>query len=235
MSYRERRPPRGFGAGVACVWHRDSPAPTEVAKVVVVPDGCTDVMWERSTGRLWVAGPDTTAHPTRSSAIVGVRFRPGDLAMGLPASELRDARVDVSDLSGLWGARAGEIADRLAQTATVDDAQRVLLSAFPSEPDPVVTAIRELAVRTGSVHDMADQLGLSERQLNRRSHAAFGYGPKMLHRVLRFQRALALAWQGVGFADVAYRVGYADQPHLARDVRALAGVSLSALTNGRRP
>ncbi|MCP2272771.1 AraC-type DNA-binding protein [Actinokineospora diospyrosa] len=197
----------------------------------MVPDACVDVMWERQSGRLWVAGPDTQAHPAKSASLVGLRFRPGDTALGLPVSELLDARVDLADL---WGSRADELRDRLVD-ADVEEAQRILLAALPTDPDPAVGAIRALAARGRAVRDMADELGLSERQLNRRSHAAFGYGPKMLHRVLRFQRALTLAREGLGFAEVAYRAGYADQPHLARDVRALAGQSLGELTSGRKP
>jgi AraC-like DNA-binding protein len=75
----------------------------------------------------------------------------------------------------------------------------------------------------GSVRDVADRLGLSERQLRRRSLAAFGYGPKTLQRVLRFQRALRLARAGEPLADAAFAAGYADQAHFAHEVRALAG------------
>lgn len=42
-------------------------------------------------------------------------------------------------------------------------------------------------------------------------------------------QALALARAGVPFADTAARAGYADQAHLAHDVRALAGTSLGIL------
>jgi AraC-like DNA-binding protein len=49
-------------------------------------------------------------------------------------------------------------------------------------------------------------------------------------RILRLQRALVLAYGGVATADAAARSGYADQPHLARDVKELTGVSLGTLT-----
>jgi len=49
--------------------------------------------------------------------------------------------------------------------------------------------------------------------------------PAVLRRVLRFRRAVALLRAGVAPAEVAARAGYADQPHLSRDVRAFAGVS----------
>jgi transcriptional regulator GlxA family with amidase domain len=47
--------------------------------------------------------------------------------------------------------------------------------------------------------------------------------------VLRLQRALALARSGVSFAETAARAGFADQAHLARDVRELAGMPLGDL------
>ena len=80
-----------------------------------------------------------------------------------------------------------------------------------------------------AVREVADAVGLGERQLRRRSLAAFGYGPKTLQRVLRFQRALGLARSGMALADVAQAAGYADQPHLANEVRVLAGVPVRAL------
>ncbi|NUT47284.1 MAG: helix-turn-helix domain-containing protein, partial [Saccharothrix sp.] len=82
---------------------------------------------------------------------------------------------------------------------------------------------------SSGVGELARALGLSTRQLHRRSLAAFGYGPKVLHRVLRFDRAVGLARTGVPFADVAHRAGYADQAHLSREVRDLAGVPLGQL------
>lgn len=83
-----------------------------------------------------------------------------------------------------------------------------------------------------SVAATADALGLGVRQLHRRSLVAFGYGPKTLARVLRLRRALALTGDRVPFADIAARAGYADQAHLARDVRELAGMPLGELLRG---
>lgn len=77
---------------------------------------------------------------------------------------------------------------------------------------------------------IADALDLSARQLHRRSLDAFGYGPKTLARVLRMHRALDLARAGVPLAETAFRSGYADQSHLAREVKAFAGVPVTALT-----
>jgi AraC-like DNA-binding protein len=51
----------------------------------------------------------------------------------------------------------------------------------------------------------------------------------VLQRVLRFDRAVRMARRGTELASVAYETGYADQAHLAREVRALAGVPMTTL------
>ena len=75
----------------------------------------------------------------------------------------------------------------------------------------------------------AGEVGLSARQLHRRCLTSFGYGPKTLGRILRFDRAVALARTGAALACVAATVGYADEAHLCREVRDLAGVPLTEL------
>ena len=47
--------------------------------------------------------------------------------------------------------------------------------------------------------------------------------PKAFSRVLRFERAAALLASGIGAAEVSATCGFADQPHLSREFRALAG------------
>ncbi|MGP4109696.1 helix-turn-helix domain-containing protein [Streptomyces sp. 4N509B] len=124
--------------------------------------------------------------------------------------------------AGGWPGGAAAVAGVLEAVAA-----RRLVRAPEAEPwrDAAVASL----ARGRSVAQTADAVGLSERQLRRRSLAAFGYGPKTLARVLRMRRALALARRGVALAEVAAACGYADQAHLAREVRALAGVPITAL------
>ena len=216
----------------ACTWSRTAapggPAPH------VVPDACADVLWHRESGRLFVAGPVTRAHtaPLSPGLLVAVRFRPGcaPAGLGVPSSAVRDERVD---LASLWpAARVRRLADELAGTTSVAAASRVLADAVASaghDWDRAVPRLVSLVGRGERVSVVADALGWTERQLHRRSVAAFGYGAKTLQRVLRFDRALRLARGGAGLAAVAYEAGYADQAHLSREVKSLAGVPLTVL------
>jgi len=194
----------------------------------VLPDGCMDLLWNEE--RLLVAGPDTHAYvpdgvPRRWT---GVRFFPGTAPalLGVPAHELRDRRVDLADL---WP--ASEVRRLTALLASADDpvgALEELALDRAAEAEPPDPLLRKLVTALDAGHPVArtaDELGLGARQLHRRSLAAFGYGPKTLARVLRLQRALALAADGVPLAQTAARAGFADQAHLTRDVRELAGMT----------
>ena len=234
--YSERPVPAAAGDLLTCVWSRrtDGPSPDGSVVTRIVPDACVDIFWHRQRGSLSVAGPDTRAHVMSLAAgeLVGVRFHTGrsPAALGVPADALRDERLD---LAQLWPHRTEQLAEALAATGSVAEAQAVLASvtrtAARAGPDPAVPELLRLARDGLRVGAMADAIGLTERQLHRRCLAAFGYGAKTLQRVLRFDRAMRLAHGGARLADVAYRAGYADQAHLSREVRALAGVSPTQL------
>lgn len=225
--YRERRSRTVAGA---TVWARTIGSADDAP---VLPDGCMDLLWLR--GRLVVAGPDTCGYPTTAppgTRVTGIRFFPGTAPalFGVPARELLDRRADLDEL---WRpARVRPLAEILAaSTDPMTELDRIA-GDVAAETDPADPALRVVVRRLGagsSVAAVAESLGLGERRLHRMSLSAFGYGPKMLGRVLRLQRALALARRGVPFAETAFRAGYADQAHLARDVRELAGTSLARL------
>ncbi|MGW4153815.1 helix-turn-helix domain-containing protein [Micromonospora chersina] len=91
-------------------------------------------------------------------------------------------------------------------------------------PDPIGTRVAARLAAGATVAATAAEVGLGARALHRRSRLLFGYGPKTLARILRMRRALDLARSGAPLAEVAVLAGYADQAHLTREVKELAGV-----------
>ena len=198
----------------------------------ILPDGCLDII--AAGDRLFVAGPDTTAQISVSPAgesLVALRFAPavGPAFLGVPAAELRDLRVPLEDL---WS--AADVRRLRAAVAASADPVRVLEELAgrrlgETAPDPAMRAAAAAARQGLAVEAIAARLALSPRQLRRRSDTAFGYGLKTLARIARMERALALARAGRPWARVAADAGYADQPHLTREVRALTGVTPTEL------
>ena len=198
----------------------------------ILPDGCMDLMWDGD--EIVVAGTDTHAqlfHRPAGSVMTGLRFRPGFAphVLGVPADELTDLRIPLSEL---WSAaQVRQATERVASGPSPGRAlEAVALGHHGEDGDLALVDSVTALVRAGWTSTaIADHVGLSARQLQRRSRAAFGYGVKTLHRVLRLQHALELVRGGARPADGAARAGYADQAHLARDVKDLAGVTLTQL------
>ncbi len=217
MSYRELPAP-----GLECLWTRT--VGEEPTVTPVLPDACSDLIWQSGRGA-FVAGPDTGPAPVRhtpGAVYAGARFGPGAGAvLGLPLAELRDVRVDLAELRPDLAERLpGDLDPREAARRVAAIAAELLAAAPPDRA--VQAAARRLADPRARVEALAEELGLSERQLRRRCAAAAGYGPKTLHRVLRFRRFLALGDAG-DLARRALDAGYADQPHLTRECVRLSG------------
>ena len=233
MAYREHAPGAALAPWVACAWDRsgDGGAP-----VRVIPDGCVDIVWTEGIGAQ-VVGPNTTAFLVALEpgvSVVGVRMRPGAAAalLDVDARELRDGRLP---LDVVWHDDGRRLEQRLDAAADSDRVGLLLAASIDAaaraaRPDPLVRAavdrLRDPAVR---IHALAPELGISARQLRRRFECSVGYGPKLLARVLRLERALATARAGQELGRVAASAGYVDQAHFAHDCRALAGASPSAL------
>lgn len=217
----------------AVVWTH---TPTGSGPGRVLPDGCMDLLWH--DGRLLVAGPDTRAYVNEGAPgpWAGIRFYPGTAPalLGVPADALRDRRVDLADL---WPAtHARRLTARVnaaPDPATGLEDAALSRAAEAGPPDPLLGRIVAALDAGRPVAATADALGIGARTLHRRSLAAFGYGPKTLARVRRLQRALALAREGTPLAETAALTGYADQAHLARDVRELAGTTPGELLRGQ--
>jgi AraC-like DNA-binding protein len=170
----------------------------------VRPDGCLDLFYSHESG-VQVIGTMTAQRRfdlAAGSPHMGVRFRPGMAGrlLGFAPAELTDLQVTLEDL---WGHRARGLSSRLAETGSVEEQLRLLVSALPTPPaapDRVQRAIEAIAAAHGTVdlEWVARQANLSPRQFRRRCLEESGLTPKHLCRVLRFRYAWTLAERAAG-------------------------------------
>lgn len=233
--FRERVPAAALRRHVDRIWINEIRRP---AALDIIPDGCIDIYWTGSG--LQVAGPNTevlTVVLAGAADLAGVRFRPGVAGrwLGIPATELLNRHRPLEDF---WGRlKTAELCHRLGEARTAAAAaatlEEVLVERLPrvAPADPMIDATVAAiagprALRRGVVAELVAGFGWSERTLRRHCHEAFGYGPKTLERILRFQRFLRLlSSRRASLAVLAHEAGYADQAHLAREVRRLSGQS----------
>jgi AraC-like DNA-binding protein len=239
--YCERVPPEPLRHHFSCTW-LNKISPEGDKKATIAPDGCIDLQW--IGGMLRIAGPDREANIEclpAGATVIGLRFQPGAATEWLdaPASEILDERLP---LETVWGARARQIADWVAEGQTPERLARRLEAAMlqaaegvkpPQELPRLIFRMLNEARQPGTdaVGWLRDRSGLSERTLRRKCHDAFGYGPKTLDRILRFQRFLHTARTAGSnpLAGLAGEAGYSDQAHLSRECRRMTGLTPSEI------
>lgn len=199
--------------------------PTEPAARQLYPDGRHGLSVDLTTGDAWLEPAVLT--PVRMTLTPGAPHVGARLALG--------AVRGLFDLDPDWGAVRIPLTDLVPEFADVVDALRADPSAALAtlerwltaraarapRPAPSIAAAAHLLTRPhppNRVRDIADAVGCTVRQLQRRFRAEVGLTPKQivqLHRA-RLARAHIAAHPERGLADVAAELGFADQAQMTR-------------------
>jgi AraC-like DNA-binding protein len=222
--------------------HHGLPSTTLI--VVLAFDRPLDVGWwgeEQSRGQHWALASGLSVSPAaiyQDGTQHGISFDLTPLGaralLGLPAAGLRR---EIVSLGEVIGSRAPRLYDAIAEAtswqarfAVLDRELLALAAAQDSrdlETDRTLThAWHRIHTSSGSlpIAGLAHEVGCSRRQLSQRFTDEYGIGPKQATRLIRFQRARNLvAAARRPLAEVAADCGYADQAHLTREFRELAG------------
>ena len=158
--------------------------------------------------------------------------------LGVPAGELAGTEVTLPELLGRLGTELVErvqlAPDPAGRLAAVQDVLLRCARRHSAGVRPEVDAAWRLTAAAGgrlAVEAVAREVGWSSRHLRDRFRAETGLTPKEAARVVRFDRSRRLiggrsaAGSPARLASVAASCGYADQAHLAREWRALAGLA----------
>lgn len=85
-----------------------------------------------------------------------------------------------------------------------------------------------------TVDELARDLGVGRRTLERRFQADLGRSPRMIYLEIRIERAMArLRDTDAPISDIALSCGFCDAPHLARTLRAERGLTPAELRRSR--
>ncbi|PZR12235.1 MAG: hypothetical protein DI536_15100 [Archangium gephyra] len=233
--YREHAPHPALRAHVRVLWELSGPC-DDPSPQKLFPDGAMS-LWINfggvisggqqhvTTGGAALLGEIRRPIEVASTGaldIVGVSFWPGSARVFLDAQlpELVNRLVaDPPVTIELSGVISAEPQDRIPRL------QQALLEAVQPKRAPSDRVLQAFSLL--GQHDiagLADSMGLSTRQLERRFVDELGASPKQLASLLRFRRALAAMQRPKpDFAAIALECGYADQAHLVRDFTKYTG------------
>ncbi len=244
MDYRAYEPSPALRSWVRHFWILEGAGPSTPEHIY--PDGCMEIAIHLGDCFSDAAGPQhhslligcthapLTLRAGRRTLCLGVKFEPGG-AVPFTALPSQESSGRILPLDAAWSNQAGMLRECLA--AAPSDTRRVALleAALEQHRAPidrrsgdrdVLAIIRRLTAGGVRIDTVAQEAGLSTRQLERRVRQAAGASPKMLARMARFQRALAQSQtERPKWAAIAIANGYFDQAHLIRDFRQFTGTS----------
>lgn len=170
----------------------------------------------------------------KGSGCLAVCFHPGMAYpfIPMPMHLFRDTTVNFFDL---WNGATFELEDKLAciptdegRSAAVQDFLLRQLKLEKQDPQ-VAYCVNKAQLTRGSiaVRELAEETGLSQRQLSRRFHQSIGLSPKEYLGVCRFNSSLEYLakYPRISLTEIAHLSGYYDQAHFIRDYKVYAGHS----------
>ncbi len=254
--YHEFAPPPDLAGAVEALWtHQAADVRTTH---LVVPDAAVSLCFmgpragdgSASGARLRIIGPVNRPHafeppPGHRMDSVRIKLEWCRLLLGVAPWEHMDAVPLYTDVRSDL---AAPLEARLARTTSSPDALRVMmdflrarLSAQPERTKrigPLLVAVASMRHRMSQprIAELAATLRMSDRHLRRLMTDETGVSPRRFARIQRLHALLRSADAAArpAWAELAFQHGFADQPHLIREVQDLVGMTPARLHAERR-
>ncbi|MBA4853870.1 helix-turn-helix domain-containing protein [Emticicia sp. BO119] len=174
------------------------------------------------------------------TGFISVCFYPDTayLFFQLPMNQVADS---LTNLQYLWQSEAIQMeeevgnADRNEQRAVIIQ-QYLLRQLIRQRFDKTIAyCVQEInkANTPFSVTELANKVGLSQRQLSRKFNYCIGLSTKEFIHINRFIASLVYLkkYPAMSLTDIAYESGYYDQAHFIHDYKSFAGLTPGAVLN----
>lgn len=202
----------------------------------ILPDSNMNLIFRFSSSRcrmslLGPASEKACVEIDGASDYFCIRFHPGQalrLADVHPA-HLIDTLVDIPKIGGIHvdslADRFHSLPDPLSRQLVMEELVRGVLPIVPDERCRQATALINAHGGQIRVNELADELRLNVRSLERLFLNHLGMTPKANIRLVRLGHLSSAIRSGSygSLADLAYTCGYTDQSHMIRDFKDLTG------------
>jgi AraC-like DNA-binding protein len=211
----------------------------------VIPYPCVNLAVERGRSGIFGVVSRSISRVLEGQGLVfGVQFLPGGFRtfLGKPIAGLTDRSIPIADVFDTsdreWEEAilpAGEDATMIAQAESRLRARNPERTADAETVLHIVNAVADDREIT-RVDDVVRLAATSKRTLERLFKEYVGVGPKWVIQCYRLHEAAEYAVKDTrhDWADIAVKLGYADQAHFIRDFRRFVGQSPARYTAAAR-
>lgn len=201
---------------------------TQASQMAILPDGCWDIAVLKRRDQIMVLRTGLTTKPVTYVAeagdeILSVSFNPDSFMPLMPGGRMRDEGV-LMPMIGQDRFWIGTDVVEIPNFANVDGFIERLARAQIVETNAAVSSVMQ-----------GKPMAMSERTLQRHFLRTTGLTYKGFTQIERARKAMSLLQAGQSAADVAFALGYADQPHMIRSLKAFMGQTPRAIATGTPP
>jgi AraC-like DNA-binding protein len=227
MNYREQIPSDPLLGLVKAYWNLDAKGSQESwVTHHATPDGCIELILRKSGRSRWGSDQPPRFAVGLSDSAVSFEIS-GDakfVAIRLwPWTWRALTSTNPAALHGRWIEPGAAILDRIYASLEQDGAVEGQLESALGDRRAKLAGIGRAILASHSVAEVRRRTGMTPRQLQRWFANNVGLSPRRYLRLLRFQNAFAGLPEADALAGHAAEYGFADQAHMARDFRQLAG------------
>lgn len=250
FTVQEYRPMPALAPFIECFWQGTFNISAEKESWFhMVPNGCMELIIHLDDlhctlpqGTEWNATPDymliglsTCTKPIRFTGTVPVftiRFKPEALMrlFQLPGTAFYERFEDMSlVLDKDFESFCNHLREQLSVKDRIAKAERYLLQRLNRQKRGLEYVEKAAnLIRTAhdmAIEDIAENVCISKRQLERKFREAVGVSPKQYLRLSRINRVMRLLAQKqtLDLSSVAYYCGYFDQAHFIKDFKRITG------------
>lgn len=183
---------------------------------LIVPDGCWDIAIIRNSSGTLVLRTGQTTRPVPftyrdGDEVLAISFRASTFMPLMPGERMRDEGVVLEGIGRdrFW------LGTDVVEIPTFDNVdgfvERLLRNAIVQENGLVASVVS------------GNPAAATTRTMQRHFLKTTGLTPKAYSQIDRAQKAMGLLRSGQSAADVAFSLGFADQPHLIRSLQTITG------------
>jgi AraC-like DNA-binding protein len=252
MIYQTFDPSPNLNTLIKCYWTLDAPQEIDSEKQRIVPDGCMEMIFHYGDAYLqyaedgnYIVQPKSFVFgqitktleiaPTGTTGVFAARFHP-DGFMPITTVSINTMENRAVPLIEVFGEEGLQIEQDILTSSSTQERIKIievfLLNKLTSQEsvDRIIKSSIAMMLNLkgkNSIADLAKEININRRQLERRFSSVIGLSPKQLAKIIRLQAMIKalLNSQPQNLTSIAYEGDYYDQAHFIKDFKEFTGIS----------